>query len=203
MKHKYGVTKNCKFCGNLFSTRPRFLLFCSTVCKNPLNRGEYEPWNKGIKLSTEQKSKQNLSGLKKGHGWNKGKKNVLQSIRWKENNPNADGKLNNLRPKKSDSVRTEFQIYKSEVRKTTYRTIKKLKADGHFLPKFGKYKTDYQIDHIVSIKQGFELGIPAALLGDIKNIQFLKAHDNRAKWHANQSMAFIRIIKGKYYGIQQ
>ena len=143
------------------------------------------------------------SGLKKGHGWNKGKKNLLQSIRWKENNPNADGKLNNLRPKKTDSTRTEFQIYKSEVRKTTYRTIKKLKADGHFLPNFGKYKTDYQIDHIVSIKQGFELGVPASLLGDIKNIQFLKAHDNRAKWHTNQSMALIRIVKGKYYGIQQ
>ena len=29
-------------------------------------------WNKNKKLDSEQKSKLNLSGLKKGHGWNKG-----------------------------------------------------------------------------------------------------------------------------------
>jgi very-short-patch-repair endonuclease len=91
---KYGIIKACLFCGSEFETRPRFVDYCSQKCKNPLNRGEYEPWNKGKKLTEEQKAKQNREGLKKGWGWNKGVPNEAQSIRWRENNPNKDGAVN-------------------------------------------------------------------------------------------------------------
>ena len=200
MKNKYGVVAACSFCGNKFLTKPRFLEFCSTACKNPINRPGHAAWNKGIKLSIEQKAKLNTDGLKKGHGWNKGKTNEIQRQRWIENNPNADGKLNNLRPKKS--INNPYKIYKAEVRKVTYRTIKELKKAGHFIPKFGKYKTDLQVDHIVSIKQGFDLGISPTLLGSKKNIQFLKGKDNRSKWHTNQPMSIVRILIGELNGIQ-
>ena len=94
MKNKYGISKKCLYCGNQFETRPRFLDYCSQPCKNPLNRGEYDPWNKGIKLTEEQKAKQNTSGLVKGRGWNKGKSNEIARQRMMgENNPNWSGGL--------------------------------------------------------------------------------------------------------------
>lgn len=194
MKNKYGLVAFCSFCKKEFLTKPRFLEFCSTPCKNPINRPGHTVWNKGIKLTEEQKTKLNISGLKKGHGWNKGKSNERQRQRWIEDNPNANGKLNNLRPKKLPD--DKYTIYKSEVRKATYRTIRELRKTGNFIPKFGKYKNDLQIDHIVPIKQGFELGIPPVLLGSKKNIQFLKGKDNRLKWHAYQPLSIVRVVTG-------
>jgi hypothetical protein len=101
MKNKYGYTKNCLYCGTEFITKPRLIDYCSQPCKNPLNRPGHTAWNKGIKLTDEQKAKQNTDGLAKGRGWNKGKSNEMARQRMLgENNPNWNGRLNNLRPKK-------------------------------------------------------------------------------------------------------
>ena len=98
MKNKYGLPSTCKYCGNTFTTRPRFVDYCSTPCKNPLNRGEYEPWNKGKKLTEEQKAKQNQAGLKKGRGWNKGIPNPEQKQKWTgTGNPNWGGGVSKQR----------------------------------------------------------------------------------------------------------
>ena len=96
MKNKYGLIKKCLFCRDEFETRPRFKDYCSQKCKNPLNRGEYDPWNKGKKMSEEFKqTKMNLEGLAKGWGWNKGIPNERQRERWSgPDNPNAGGKGN-------------------------------------------------------------------------------------------------------------
>lgn len=91
---KYGIIKACLFCGGEFETRPRFLDYCSQPCKNPHNRVGHTPWNKGKKLTEEQKAKQNREGLKKGWGWNKGKPNPRQRDKWLKDNPNAGGKGN-------------------------------------------------------------------------------------------------------------
>ena len=198
MKNKYGISKNCFRCGNAFITKPRFLKYCSVPCKNPINRPGHEPWNKGIKLTEEQKAKQNTEGLKKGWGWNKGLPNEIVRKRFLENNPNRDGKLNNLRPKVE--VNNELILYKREVRKATYRTLKEMKVNG-FVPKFGKGKNDLQVDHIVPYEQGFELGLPASLLGSKNNLQFLKGEDNRAKWNRYQPLSVIRALKGELYGL--
>lgn len=200
MKHKYGLTKFCLHCNNKFITKPRYLDFCSTACKNPINRPGHIAWNKGVKLSDEQKSKLNIEGLKKGHGWNRGVPNEVARKRFLENNPNKEGKLNNLRPKKE--CNDKFLIYKKEVRKATYRTLKEMKAAGYF-PKFGKRKIDLQVDHIIPYKQGFDLGIPASLLGGKNNIQFLKGEDNRAKWDHYQPMSVVRAVIGAINGIQR
>ena len=95
---KYGFIKACLFCSSEFKTRPRFVGYCSQKCKNPLNRGEYDPWNKGKKLTEEQKAKQNTEGLKKGWGWNKGLPNEAQRLKWiGAGNPNWGGGVSNQR----------------------------------------------------------------------------------------------------------
>lgn len=195
---KYGITKNCKFCEAEFETKPRFLTYCSTPCKNPNNRPGHTVWNAGLKLSDEQKSKINKNGLSKGRGWNKGLPNELSRKRFLENNPNKDGRLNNLRPK--IYVDTEYTAYLRECRKETYRTIYSMKKEN-IVPKTGKKKTDLQLDHIIPYKQGFELKIPASIIGGRSNLRFILGKENRDKWDKYQAMDIIRSIAGEDYGI--
>ena len=199
MKNKYGLEKVCLFCNNNFITEPRFLDYCSQSCKNPNNRAGHTPWNKGVKLTEEQKAKQNTEGLKKGWGWNKGITNEKQKERWLTNNPNKDGKLNNLRPK--NPITEPLKLYRSKVRYHTYRTLKEMKEAGEWVPKTGKYKDSWQVDHIIPHKQGFELGISPTILGSKKNIQFIKGEENRKKWDSYQSIEIVESITGENYGL--
>ena len=199
MKNKYGLTKACLFCGNNFLTQPRFTQYCSQPCKNPNNRPGHTPWNKGITLNDEQKAKQNRDGLKKGRGWNKGVPNDRQREKWLTDNPNKDGKLNNLRPK--DPNVPAYKKYLGQVRRATYRTIKEMKANNEWVPVTGKGKNDYQIDHIIPCKQGFDLGIEASLLGLRNNIQFIRGEENRKKWHSYQTDEVIKSIIGDSNGL--
>ena len=199
MKNKYGLNKVCLFCESSFITKPRFLDYCSQKCKNPLNRGEYDPWNKGIKLTEEQKAKQNTVGLSKGWGWNKGETNEVARQRFITNNPNKDGKLNNLRPK--NPITEPLKLYRSKVRYHTYRTLKEMKEAGEWIPKTGKYKDSWQIDHIIPHRQGFELGIDPSVLGGKKNIRFIKGNENRKKWDSYQTNEVVKLITGGQYGL--
>lgn len=198
MKNKYGITKACAHCGNEFITKPRYLIYCSTKCKNPLNRGEYEPWNKGKTLTEQQKAKQNTSGLVKGWGWNKGKPNEIAKKRFTDNNPNKDGKLNNLRPK--NYVDDAFTAYKRECRKATYRSVYAMQKEG-LVPVTGKNKTDLQLDHIIPYKQGFELGISPAIIGGRKNLRYILGEENRKKWDQYQTAEVIKEVIGEYHVI--
>ena len=195
MKNKYGIIKKCLFCGNEFETKPRFLDYCSQKCKNPLNRGEYDPWNKGIKLTEEQKAKQNINGLKKGRGWNKGVPNIIQREKWTgEGNPNWNGKVNNKRPK--NYVDDEFTAYKRECKKATYRSWYAMKKEG-IVPKLGKRKTDWQMDHIIPYAQGFQLGIDPKIIGGRKNLRFILGEENRSKWDSFQPDDVVKSIIGE------
>ena len=200
MKTKYGIIKNCQFCGKEFETKPRFLDYCSQKCKNPLNRGEYDPWNKGLKLTEEQKAKQNREGLKKGWGWNKGLSNPEQSIKWSGiGNPNWEGKMNNLRPKRE--VNDEFVTYKSECKKATYRSVYAMKKAGLVPSNTGKRKDQYQLDHIIPFKQGYELGIDPKVIGGASNLQWILGEENRTKWDRFQSEEIINKVLGEYNGL--
>jgi len=192
---KYNILKKCLFCENEFTTKPRFLDYCSQPCKNPNNRKGNTPWNKGIKLTAEQKSKQNREGLKKGHGWNKGIPNKSQSIRWKENNPNKDGRINNMRPK--NYIDDEFTAYKREVRKVTYRSRYAMKQEGSIPTNTGKRKDQFQLDHIIPFRQGFELGIDPVILGSKKNLRWILGAENRKKWDIFQPEEVIKNILGE------
>jgi 5-methylcytosine-specific restriction endonuclease McrA len=199
MKNKYGIKSTCQYCKQQFTTKPRYVLFCSQKCKNPLNRGEYDPWNKGLKLTEEQKAKQNTSGLKKGHGWNKGVPNIRQTEKWAgEGNPNWQGRMNNARPKKP--VDNQFVLYKNQCKHATYRTIYEMKKEG-LVPKLGKHKTDLQIDHIIPYKQGYELGIGPDVIGGRKNLRFITGAENRAKWDRHQDSDVVQSIIGEDYGL--
>jgi len=198
MKNKYGLIKNCLFCSTEFTTRPRFLDYCSQKCKNPLNRGEYEPWNKGIKLTEDQKSKQNKEGLKKGWGWNKGIPNEVARRRMLgENNPNWNGRLNNMRPK--NYVDDQFSAYKRECRKATYRSVYKMKQQGLVPSNTGKHKHQYQLDHIIPFRQGFELKIDPAIIGGRQNLRYILGEENRSKWDCFQSEDVLKLVLGEQY----
>ena len=199
MKNKYGITKKCLYCEDEFITRPRFVDYCSQACKNPNNRPGHTPWNKGITLTEDQKAKQNISGLAKGWGWNKGLPNERQREKWLKNNPNKDGKVNNLRPKKP--VNDPLIKYRSSVRKETYRTLKEMKQNGEWVPQTGKYKDSWQVDHIIPHQQGWELGIDPCLLGSKKNIQFIKGEENRKKWDSYQPIEVVKSIIGDSNGL--
>jgi 5-methylcytosine-specific restriction endonuclease McrA len=200
MKHKYGHIKKCLYCSAEFETRPRFVDYCSQKCKNPLNRGEYDPWNKGKQMTEEFKqTKMNLAGLAKGWGWNKGVPNERQREKWLKDNPNKDGKVNNQRPK--NPITDPLRKYRSKVRHATYRTLKEMKANGEWIPERGKGSDDWQLDHIIPHKQGFDLGIEPSLLGQRNNIQFIKGKDNRKKWDTYQPLDVVKAITGDKNGL--
>lgn len=192
MKNKYGLIKQCSHCGTEFATKPRFLEYCSTPCKNPINRPGNVAWNKGIKLTDEQKEKQNTTGLSKGHGWNKGIPNERQRIKWLTDNPNKDGKVNNQRPRKG--VDTAFSLYKRECLKATYRSRFKMKKDGLVPSDTGKRKNQYQLDHIIPFKQGFELNIDPVVIGGKQNLRYILGSENRLKWDTYQTEEVVKNI---------
>ena len=73
------------------------------------------------------------------------------------------------------------QFYKREVWKYTYRN------DLTTLPNFDKRGRNgvvgaYQIDHVVSINDGWEKGIPADEIGKMENLRMITWEENRKKW---------------------
>jgi hypothetical protein len=199
MKTKYGLKICCTHCGSEFVTKPRFLEYCSTPCKNPINRKGTVPWNKGIEMTAEQKSKLNTDGLKKGQGWNRGLSNPIQREKWTGyTNPNWEGKINNQRPKKQ--IDNELAKYKRECKKATYRTLYKLRKEN-LVPVTGKKKTDIQLDHIIPFKQGYELKINPKIIGHSCNLQFITGEENRKKWDDFQSEEIINKILENFDGV--
>jgi hypothetical protein len=197
---KYGIIKECVFCGHQFETRPRFLMYCSTPCKNPINRPGHVTWNKGLKLTDEQKSLLNLEGLKKGWGWNKGQTNERQSIKWTgEGNPNWEGKMNDLRPKKE--IDDRFLEYKRECKRATHRSLYAMKKSGLVPTNTGKRKNQYQLDHIIPFKQGYEIGIDPKVIGGKSNLRWILGEENRTKWDRFQPEEIINKVLEEYDGL--
>lgn len=195
MKTKYGIVKNCKYCKNEFTTRPRLLEYCSQSCKNPNNRIGNIPWNKGLQMTEEFKqTKMNLEGLAKGRGWNKGIPNDKQKEKWVTDNPNKDGRINNRRPK--NYIDDEFTAYKRECCKATYRSWYAMKKENLVPENTGKRPDQYQLDHIIPFKQGFELGVPPAVIGSRKNLRYILGQENRKKWDCFQEESIVKNIIG-------
>ena len=201
MKSKYGIKKNCLYCGSEFVTKPRMLEYCSTPCKNPRNRPGHTAWNKGMTMTEKyKKTKMNMTGLSKGHGWNKGLPNEIARKRFLENNPNKDGRVNNMRPK--NYVDDEFSSYKRQCRKATYRSVYKMKQEGLVPSNTGKHKHQYQLDHIIPFRQGFELGIDPEIIGGRQNLRYILGEENRSKWDCSQPDDVLQSVLGERYVLQ-
>lgn len=193
---KYGIKKDCKHCGTEFETKPRYLEFCTTACKSPINRPGNTPWNKGKK---GKQRNHNTDGLATGRAYWKGKKNPSMSERMKgENNPNWEGKVNNTRPKAD--IDDEFLAYKRLCRLATYKSVKTMRGEG-IVPKTGKKKTDLQLDHIIPYGQGYALGLPPEIIGSRANLQYILGSDNRKKWDTFQPNETVIQIQEDYNGV--
>lgn len=109
---------------------------------------------------------------------NKGKPNIKISgsnhPRWVEN--------------KSDYILYKNQVYKY----TRKQNIKLLKNSEKPRTLLGNVD-GYQLDHILSIKDGFLNNIPPYMVGDIKNLQIIKSTENRIKWY-NSAISLDEFI---------
>jgi len=75
----------------------------------------------------------------------------------------------------------EFLKYASEVRKITEKQPLHLLENGDKPRTICGIDGGYQLDHIVSIKNGFEKQIPPHVIGNIKNLRFIPWEENRSK----------------------
>ena len=76
------------------------------------------------------------------------------------------------------NTRDEKHLYYLEViRETKKQDIKQLEN----YDKWGIQNDDYELDHIYPKSKGFYNKIPAALIGDIRNLQIIPAIENNSK----------------------
>lgn len=74
------------------------------------------------------------------------------------------------------SLKSDFQYYNQKVWKFTNKNIKKYNLENIHLR-----SSDYHIDHIYSIAQGFKNNIPIYLISNINNLRILEASINKQK----------------------
>ena len=90
-----------------------------------------------------------------------------------------------------------FTAYKREVRKATYRSWYAMKREGNIPSNTGKRKDQYQLDHIVPFRQGYELGIDPKVIGGRKNLRWILGEENRQKWDRFQPEEIVKTILGE------
>ena len=82
--------------------------------------------------------------------------------------------------------KTEFQQYWREVKTITEKVYREHKdiinPNGHQRTLSG-VENGYQLDHIISVKRGFNEGISPEIIGGVDNLQILPWEENRKKWH--------------------
>ena len=141
------------------------------------------PWNKGLrgtKLSEETRQRMSLShaGTKKSLEVRK-KISESQLGIPKPNSGVLGSKHHNWNPNK-----TEFRVYRREVDRLTARvfTINRRLINPQSFPRTRcGVEGGYQLDHRMSVKEGFEKKIPACEIAHINNLQMMPWKANRAK----------------------
>jgi len=86
--------------------------------------------------------------------------------------------------------KTEWAEYRRRVRQVTDD------QPIHTLPNYekrGRGKDKFHLDHIVSQKHGFDLGIPYWLIGHISNLRFIPERQNCSKQHLVDEDEVLRL----------
>jgi hypothetical protein len=175
VKEKIGKSNSVVLKGNKLSQKQ-----LEALAKSRSGRVVSQEVREKISISNKQtKSKQTIvpwnKGIKTGHiPWNKGlKKRDLKPI---EGN---------------DIVYQNFKKYRNRVAvrtKNTYEQNKQI-INPNNLP-LGKCGVPdaYQIDHIISVREGFEKGIPIEEIAGINNLQILPWLDNIKKYDGTRKL---------------
>lgn len=82
--------------------------------------------------------------------------------------------------------KTEFQRFSNKVRSETEKTYKRCKQQlnpDEYNRTLCGVTGGYQLDHIVSIKDGFDNNIPINELSHVNNLQLIPWKENRTKWY--------------------
>jgi hypothetical protein len=117
--------------------------------------------------------------------WNKGKKGLQTS--WNKG-------LKKIEPleilERTDPIYKDFSKYRNRVSvrtKKNYEMFKEQINPNNL--KLGKAGIDgaHQIDHIVSVREGFEKGIPVEEIADVKNLQIIPWLDNIRKYDGKRN----------------
>lgn len=93
--------------------------------------------------------------------------------------------LGDLHPRWNPN-KTEFRVYASQVSRLTretYRANENVINPSNYPRTLCGVEGGYQLDHIISIKRGFDNKIPAEVLSRVDNLQMLPWKANRTKWH--------------------
>lgn len=165
-------------------------LKCTQITKDNISKGlkkihssGFEVWNKGIKKSeddrlngnTKAKGKLNPNYKKGYYKWwvEKYGKNIADEKNLKLSYIKSKSKLTFEQWIKRDF--TEFNEYKKEVIRITKN------QPLHLLENYHKRGRKYHLDHILSIKFGFDNQIHPNIIGHIKNLRIISSRDNLTK----------------------
>lgn len=149
---------------------------------------------KGRKLTPEQKDKHTkaMEQLRKSPdfvGPMKGKKHSLETKQ--KISTIVKGKISQIRRSQEDrgywipldSI-SEFEIYKRQVRSVTEKNVHLIENYDVALRGLNDTGNDnFQVDHKLSIYEGFMNNIDPKIIGHFCNLQFISWRKNSQKWH--------------------
>lgn len=120
--------------------------------------------------------------------------------------------INEQRHQESYLLKDGFEAYKQKVYKLTRETYrehkKRINPENHSRTLSGGI--GYHLDHIISVRNSFDLGVPPEVCADYRNLRMVKWKDNNKKWKRsslripepyhpyvnNTSDEFIKTLKG-------
>lgn len=142
------------------------------------------PWNKGLR-GVQQHSPETKEKIQKARIGSKWSSEVKEKISVSQIGiPKPTSGVRGENHHNWNPNRSEFQIYRRVVQRETeknYRAHKQLINPHNFIRTKCGVAGGYQLDHIVSVKEGFENHIPAMEIASINNLQMLPWQFNRAK----------------------
>jgi hypothetical protein len=92
--------------------------------------------------------------------------------------------MNEKRHEETYHLKNGFDAYKQKVYKLTresYRKHKK-KINPHNYTRVLSGGDGYHLDHIISVRNSFDLGVPPEACADYRNLRMVKWKDNNKKW---------------------